>query len=456
MHPDIEKLITLALADGVVSEKEREIILRKAEKLGLDIDEVEMYLEGKISSHNLSFQAKNQTHNKINEKNQFDPLSILTLDKALIEKYHKFLKDLTTEIQPLIDNPEIINERFIQWMKDLKNNLETVEGIFKKLILVHKRAPHYGQFGSGDIYSFTNTDIQYKDKIVLGKFESPFNRKHYILCSDSFVEYERIDVTGWFKSYINYDFKEEESFNLIDIFNEKYVKIFRYFISEFLQFTKIIDLQKLLHGINLKYDDNKINELINTIPDDPELSIVYKVNIEIKNLIENLNKYLNSLDKPYKVGVVLMRNAFIPYHTPIGYNSNFGYKKSFFSQLDLLDLKIKFIIGIISLRNDLIYSIIKKDKKNIQLLKIKVDQSGLLMNYYESNSLNKLDDLIQVVSDGLNEIKESMNDIVFRLEKLDQINDNLQSIDDSVNFGNLLSMIQNYQIYKVNKNIKEF
>ena len=48
MHPEIEKLIDMALIDGQVTDKEREIILRKAEKLGLDIDEVEMYLEGYI------------------------------------------------------------------------------------------------------------------------------------------------------------------------------------------------------------------------------------------------------------------------------------------------------------------------------------------------------------------------------------------------------------------------
>lgn len=48
MHPEIEKLIEMALSDGQVTDKEREIILRKAEKLGLDVDEVEMYLEGKI------------------------------------------------------------------------------------------------------------------------------------------------------------------------------------------------------------------------------------------------------------------------------------------------------------------------------------------------------------------------------------------------------------------------
>ena len=50
MHPEIEKLIDMALVDGQVTDKEREIILRKAEKLGLDIDEVEMYLESNFGN----------------------------------------------------------------------------------------------------------------------------------------------------------------------------------------------------------------------------------------------------------------------------------------------------------------------------------------------------------------------------------------------------------------------
>ena len=49
MHPDLENLMNIALADGDVSEKERAIILRKAESLGEDKDEVEMILEGKIA-----------------------------------------------------------------------------------------------------------------------------------------------------------------------------------------------------------------------------------------------------------------------------------------------------------------------------------------------------------------------------------------------------------------------
>jgi hypothetical protein len=48
MHPEIEKLIDLAITDGQITEKEKEIILRKANTLGLDTNEIEMILEGKL------------------------------------------------------------------------------------------------------------------------------------------------------------------------------------------------------------------------------------------------------------------------------------------------------------------------------------------------------------------------------------------------------------------------
>ena len=48
MHPEIENLINMALADGEVTEKERAVILRKAESLGIDKDEIEMILDGKL------------------------------------------------------------------------------------------------------------------------------------------------------------------------------------------------------------------------------------------------------------------------------------------------------------------------------------------------------------------------------------------------------------------------
>tara|TARA_Y100001978_G_scaffold134325_1_gene120109 strand:- start:313 stop:1071 length:759 start_codon:yes stop_codon:yes gene_type:complete len=49
MNPEIEKLIDFALADGVITDKEREIIRKKAEKLGEDPDEAEMILDAKLA-----------------------------------------------------------------------------------------------------------------------------------------------------------------------------------------------------------------------------------------------------------------------------------------------------------------------------------------------------------------------------------------------------------------------
>lgn len=51
MKTEIENLINMAIADGEVTEKERTIILRKAEALGEDIDEVEMILDGRLHQH---------------------------------------------------------------------------------------------------------------------------------------------------------------------------------------------------------------------------------------------------------------------------------------------------------------------------------------------------------------------------------------------------------------------
>ena len=58
MNPEIENLINIALADGIVTDKEREIILRKADALGVDKDEVEMILEGRIAQLKSNVQIK--------------------------------------------------------------------------------------------------------------------------------------------------------------------------------------------------------------------------------------------------------------------------------------------------------------------------------------------------------------------------------------------------------------
>jgi hypothetical protein len=64
LHPDLQKLLDYALQDGDLSEKEREILHKKAIELGQDIDVLEMVIEGelqKISKSKNDDKQKNQT-----------------------------------------------------------------------------------------------------------------------------------------------------------------------------------------------------------------------------------------------------------------------------------------------------------------------------------------------------------------------------------------------------------
>ena len=46
--PRLEQLINAALADGVLTEKEKQVLYKKAEALGIDLDEFEMVLDAKL------------------------------------------------------------------------------------------------------------------------------------------------------------------------------------------------------------------------------------------------------------------------------------------------------------------------------------------------------------------------------------------------------------------------
>jgi hypothetical protein len=65
MNIELENLIDMALADGKVTEKERAVILRKAESLGIDKDEVEMILDAKL--HQLKTKTNEPKKENVNK-----------------------------------------------------------------------------------------------------------------------------------------------------------------------------------------------------------------------------------------------------------------------------------------------------------------------------------------------------------------------------------------------------
>ena len=82
MHPEIEKLIYLALADGQITEKERNVILKKATELGVDSDEVEMTLDGKLHQLEANKPKEKEKYEKyIPDCYKTTPSSTLGLNK---------------------------------------------------------------------------------------------------------------------------------------------------------------------------------------------------------------------------------------------------------------------------------------------------------------------------------------------------------------------------------------
>ena len=58
MNIELEKLIDLAIADGIITDKKKQVLEKKREELGVDLDEFEMVLEAKLHQRN---QVNTQT-----------------------------------------------------------------------------------------------------------------------------------------------------------------------------------------------------------------------------------------------------------------------------------------------------------------------------------------------------------------------------------------------------------
>lgn len=53
-NEQIEALINAALADGTLTEKEKQILFKRAESMGIDLDEFEMVLDSRLFQFNIS------------------------------------------------------------------------------------------------------------------------------------------------------------------------------------------------------------------------------------------------------------------------------------------------------------------------------------------------------------------------------------------------------------------
>jgi hypothetical protein len=69
MNEQLIKFIELCLTDGVITDKEREVIYRKAAEFGVDIDECEVILESMIQKKNLELKSSNPNNVNVSDIN---------------------------------------------------------------------------------------------------------------------------------------------------------------------------------------------------------------------------------------------------------------------------------------------------------------------------------------------------------------------------------------------------
>ena len=115
--PKIEKLIDLALADGELTEKEKQILFKKAEAEGIDLDEFEMVLDARLYEHNHSQQATTSSQAAPTSK-KFGDVKKCPTCGAIVESFTTKCHECGFEFRNVEANCSI------QRLFDLLNNVE--------------------------------------------------------------------------------------------------------------------------------------------------------------------------------------------------------------------------------------------------------------------------------------------------------------------------------------------
>ena len=139
MNEQLIKFIELCLMDGVVTDKEREVIFRKSKELGVSEDECEIILEGMIQKHSTTNQVTvTKTNTKKNEnivtKENVPLKKVKKVKKVIFGKKNSLEKEIKNYIQIIEKNNESIKNSEELNLKT-KKRIESNKSKLKKNVL---------------------------------------------------------------------------------------------------------------------------------------------------------------------------------------------------------------------------------------------------------------------------------------------------------------------------------
>ena len=162
-NEQLEKLIEMALMDGELTEKEKQILFKKAEGMGVDLDEFEMVLEAKLFEKQKSMeQEKPKTKEAAPKSDKFGDVKKCPACGSMVQSFQIKCIDCGHEFSNIESNASI--NKLFEMLNDAENERKD-EGMSVGKALGGMFANAYG-LGGGD-------KVDSKKKTIISNFPIP-------------------------------------------------------------------------------------------------------------------------------------------------------------------------------------------------------------------------------------------------------------------------------------------
>ncbi|MDA9026032.1 hypothetical protein N9H82_01130 [Flavobacteriaceae bacterium] len=538
MNEQLIKFIELCLVDGVITDKDREVIFRKSKEFGVPKDECEIILEGMTLKHSNESSQKNISIENNDGKSIDDDIINIeklnheeTSEETLREIFESSFNIKIRENNKKIENINTEINHIDEKLKPLDEKLKQIDNIQKEMLSENKKLINDTKFNREEFENKLNDFIN-KLEIDLKylNFElSSKTPKFYFLKKNFFGVKSKGDefTITWIEFFERNEFENKYYLNEVDlklVFDIKkiYESILSFVKKPGEEYEKKLDKnEKLLiqnnydsratkmewfemdlhkrnktKNINeIKKEIEKIKKIIN--PSNfkyfkklyNESPILYQSKIfskylqvlEVENTkeVENLTRFLNFIidtEKNYSVKIVLsfkklMNGELLSDEL----SSLFNQKKNLITTYNSFHIMYQ--------------SLVTKKIGLYMKMYVEWESTGIFNTFYEKNVLDKLDimneyfqklnNTVEVVCREIsktNDYLSLLNTTMYDMKlSVDETNLNLQDISNSIEKGNmmlekgnnlldgiksgvglnnLLTGIQTYQMYRINKNTK--
>jgi hypothetical protein len=198
MNQELIKFIELCLSDGIISEKEIEVIFRKAKALGVPEDECEIIIDGMISKTVANKAPLNENNNEAKNLIEIESIEI-----KQTEEHQNFIKDLINQVSDDINALQFELEK-------VKGNITHSDLFIAEKIRLHADVLDYLNTYSGNGKRFTKINEinfdRFKSHIELTfKYQHDFNEWdwYYDHLTGFTILVMKPDVKGGFTILIN-------------------------------------------------------------------------------------------------------------------------------------------------------------------------------------------------------------------------------------------------------------